>query len=237
MNITNSSYCPTGKPRGLIRLFARRLEVFAKSLILLLAIAIGAPVHAQQAAAVIPADQFVKNYTEDLIDTVAKNRQALASDPRKVAEFVDSKILPSVNLQRMTALVVGRYWRQATPEQKERLVEEFKGLLVRTYSNAISQVKDLKIEVRPLRAGADETDVVVRTLILQPRGEPIQLDYRLERSATGWKIFDVNVAGLWLVETYRTQFAGEISKSGIDGLIASLSEKAKVADRSQDRAK
>lgn len=188
-------------------------------------------------AQAVTADQFVKNYTEDLLETVAKNRQALANDPRKVAELVDSKILPSVNLQRMTALVVGRYWRQATPEQKERLVEEFKGLLIRTYSGAISQVKDLKIEVKPLRAAPDETDVIVKSIIVRPKGEPIQLDYRLEKSGDTWKIFDVNVAGLWLVETYRTQFAGEIGKSGIDGLIASLSEKSKVADRAQDKAK
>ncbi len=189
----------------------------------------GTAAHAQS----VTADQFVKNYTEDLLETVSKNRQALANDPKKVAELVDSKILPSVNLQRMTALVVGRYWRQATPEQKERLVEEFKGLLVRTYSGAISQVKDLKIEVKPLRAAPDETDVVVKSIIVRPKGEPIQLDYRLEKSGDAWKIFDVNVAGLWLVETYKTQFAGEINKSGIDGLIASLAEKAKVADKSK----
>jgi phospholipid transport system substrate-binding protein len=191
--------------------------------------ALAAPALAQS----VSADQFIKNYTEDLLDTVAKNRQVLQADPKKVSELVDSKILPAVNLQRMTALVVGRYWRQATPEQKERLIEEFKGLMIRTYSGAISQVKDLKIEVKPLRAGADETDVVVKTMILRPKGEPIQLDYRLEKVGDTWKIFDVNVAGLWLVETYRTQFASEIGKSGIDGLIASLAEKAKVADKSK----
>ena len=185
----------------------------------------------------IPADQFVKNYTEDLLETIAKNKQVLAGDQRKVAELVDTKILPAVNFQRMTSLVVGRYWRQATPEQKERLIEEFRGLLTRTYSGALAQVKDLKIEVKPLRAPPEENDVVVKTLIIRPKGEPIQLDYRLERSGDSWKIFDVNVAGLWLVETYKTQFAGEISKSGIDGLIASLSEKAKVADKSTDKTK
>lgn len=189
--------------------------------------------HAQS----VSADQFVKNYTEDLIETIAKNRQALANDPKKVAELVDSKILPAVNMQRMTALVLGRYWRQATPEQKERLVEEFKALMTRTYSGAISQVKDLKIEVKPLRAAPDDTDVVVKSLIIRPKGEPIQLEYRLEKAGDSWRIFDVNVAGLWLVETYRTQFAGEISKSGIDGLIASLAEKSKVAERSGDKSK
>jgi len=188
-------------------------------------------------AQAVSADQFVKNYTEDLMETVTKNRQALINDPKKIAELVDTKILPSVNLQRMTALVVGRYWRQATPEQKERLVEEFKGLMIRTYSGAISQVKDLKIEVKPLRTTAEENDVIVKTQIIRPKGDPIQLDYRLEKAGDGWKIFDVNVAGLWLVETYRTQFASEISKGGIDGLIASLSDKAKVADRSSDKAK
>jgi phospholipid transport system substrate-binding protein len=185
----------------------------------------------------IPADQFVKDYTEDLLETIAKNKQLLAGDQKKVAELVDTKILPAVNFQRMTALVVGRYWRQATPEQKERLIDEFRGLLTRTYSGALAQVKDLKIEVKPLRGAADENDVVVKTLIIRPKGEPIQLDYRLERSGDSWKIFDVNVAGLWLVETYKTQFASEISKSGIDGLISSLSDKAKVAEKSNDKPK
>ncbi len=182
-------------------------------------------------AAAQPADQFVREYTQDLLTTISVNKQLLAGDPKKVAELVDSKILPVVNFQRMTTAVLGRHWRVATPEQKQRLLEEFRVLLIRTYSGAISQIKDLQIEVKPLRANAQDNDVVVKSVIFRPKGEPIALDYRLERSGETWKVIDLNVAGLWLVETYRTQFSAEINRVGIDGLIASLSEKSKVADK------
>jgi phospholipid transport system substrate-binding protein len=129
--------------------------------------------------------------------------------------------MPNVDFTRMTASAVGRTWRQATPEQQLRLQQEFKTLLVRTYAGALSQVKDLAITVKPLRAGASDTEVVVRTLI-KGHGEPIQLDYRLEKSADGWKIYDLNVLGVWLVEAYRGQFLAEIQSKGIDGLIATL---------------
>jgi phospholipid transport system substrate-binding protein len=178
-----------------------------------------------------PADQFVREYTQDLLTTVSNNKQLLAGDSKKVAELVDSKILPVVNFQRMTAAVLGRHWRAATPEQKQRLLEEFRALLIRTYSGAISQIKDLQIEVKPLRANSDDNDVVVKSVILRPKGESIALDYRLERSGETWKVIDLNVAGLWLVETYRTQFSAEINRIGIDGLITSLSEKSKAADK------
>jgi phospholipid transport system substrate-binding protein len=182
-------------------------------------------------AATQPADQFVREYTQDLLTTVSSNKQFLAGDPKKVAELVDGKILPVVNFQRMTAAVLGRHWRVATPEQKQRLLEEFRALLIRTYSGAISQIKDLQIEVKPLRANSEDNDVVVKSVILRPKGEPIALDYRLERTGETWKVIDLNVAGLWLVETYRTQFSAEINRVGIDGLIASLLEKSKAVDK------
>ena len=140
---------------------------------------------------------------------------------------VDSQIMPNVNFVRMTASAVGRSWRQATPLQQKRLQEEFKTLLVRTYSGALAQVKDQTISVKPLRAAATDTEVVVRTEVIG-RSDPVQLDYRLEKVGTNWKIYDLNVLGVWLVETYRTQFAQEISAKGIDGLIASLAERNKA---------
>jgi len=126
----------------------------------------------------------------------------------------------------MTASAVGRYWRQATPEQQQRLQEEFKTLLVRTYSGALAEVKDQTLHFKPMRMQPTDTEVVVRSEV-RGKGEPIQLDYRLEKTAGGWKIYDLNVLGVWLVETYRTQFAQEIGAKGIDGLIASLAQRNK----------
>jgi phospholipid transport system substrate-binding protein len=128
----------------------------------------------------------------------------------------------------MTASAVGRYWRQATPEQQQRLQEEFKLLLVRTYAGALSQVKDMSVHMLPLRARPEDTDVIVRTQV-RGAGEPIQMDYRLEKVGDTWKIYDVNVLGIWLVENYRSTFAQEISKGGIDGLINSLAERNRQA--------
>jgi phospholipid transport system substrate-binding protein len=138
--------------------------------------------------------------------------------------------MPNVNFQRMTAAAVGPAWRQATPEQQKRLQEEFKTLLVRTYSGALSQVDDQTISVKPLRASPEDKELVVRTEV-RGRGDPIQLDYRLEKTpgqGAGWKIYNLNVLGVWLVETYRSQFAQEINSKGIDGLIASLAERNKT---------
>ena len=135
--------------------------------------------------------------------------------------------MPNVDFVRMTASAVGRNWRQATPQQQKQLQDEFKVLLVRTYSGALSQVKDQSVNVKPLRASAGDTEVTVRTEVLG-RGDPAQLDYRMEKTASGWKIYDLNVLGVWLVETYRTQFAQEISAKGIDGLIASLAQRNKT---------
>jgi phospholipid transport system substrate-binding protein len=133
-----------------------------------------------------------------------------------------------VNFLRMTASAVGRYWRQATPDQQKRLQDEFKQLLVRTYSGALTQVKDQVVELKPLRSRPEDTEVVVKTEI-RGRGEPIQLDYRMEKTPAGWKIYDVNVLGVWLVENYRSSFAQEISAGGIDGLINKLADKNKAS--------
>ena len=171
-------------------------------------------------------DLLIKRVSAEVLDKIKTDKTVQAGDMTKVMALVDSQIMPNVNFTRMTASAVGRSWRQATPEQQKKLQDEFKTLLIRTYSGALAQVKEQTVNVKPLRAAATDTEVVVRTEVLG-RGDPIQLDYRLEKVATGWKIYDLNVLGVWLVETYRTQFAQEINAKGIDGLIASLSERNK----------
>ena len=171
-------------------------------------------------------DLLIKRISTEVLDSVKSDKSVQTGDMSKVIALVDGKIIPHVNFTRMTASAVGRSWRQATPEQQKRLQEEFKTLLIRTYSGALAQVKDQTVSLKPLRAGAAETEVVVRSEVIG-RGDPIQLDYRMEKTDTGWKIYDLNVLGVWLVETYRTQFAQEINAKGVDGLIASLSQRNK----------
>ena len=166
-------------------------------------------------------DALIKRVSAEVLDNIKTDKAVKAGDLTKVLALVDSKIMPNVNFTRMTASAVGRNWRQATPEQQKKLQDEFKTLLIRTYSGALAQVSDQSVNVKPLRAAPADTEVVVRTEVLG-RGDPVQLDYRMEKTATGWKIYDLNVLGVWLVETYRTQFAQEISAKGVDGLIASL---------------
>ena len=172
-------------------------------------------------------DGLIKRVSSEVLDKIKADKSVQVGDMTKVMALVDSQIMPNVNFTRMTAAAVGRSWRQATPEQQKKLQDEFKALLIRTYSGALAQVKDQTINVKPLRAAPADTEVIVRTEILG-RGDAIQLDYRLEKMGTAWKIYDLNVLGVWLVETYRTQFAQEINAKGIDGLIASLSERNKT---------
>ncbi len=176
-------------------------------------------------AAELP-DAFIKRLSADVLDTIKADKSIQAGDVSKISALVDTKIMPNVNFQRMTASAVGRTWRTATPEQQKRLEAEFKTLLMRTYSGALSEVKDQSIVMKPLRMAADDTEVVVRTEV-KGRGEPIALDYRVEKAGAAWKIYDLNVASVWLVETYRTQFAQEINANGIDGLITKLAERNK----------
>ena len=172
-------------------------------------------------------DALIKRVSAEVLDNIRGDKDVLAGDTTKVIALVDSKIMPNVNFTRMTAAAVGRNWRQATPQKQKQLQAEFKVLLIRTYSGALSQVKDQSVNVKPLRAADGDTEVIVRTEVLG-RGDPAQLDYRMEKTASGWKIYDLNVLGVWLVETYRTQFAQEISAKGVDGLIASLAQRNKT---------
>ena len=177
------------------------------------------------AAAQEAPEKLIERLSNEILDRIKSDTALQAGDPKKLNELVDSTVMPHVDFRRMTALSVGRNWRSATPDQQKKLMDEFRALLIRTYSGALSSVADQKVRMRPLRANPQDTDVIVRSEVLQPRGEPVQLDYRMMKAADGWKIYDVNVLGVWLVETYRTQFAQEVSAGGIEGLLRSLSEK------------
>ena len=169
-------------------------------------------------------DALIKRLSTDVLNTVKSDKSIQRGDLSKVIALVDKTVMPNVNFRRMTAAAVGPGWRQATPEQQKRLQDEFKVLLVRTYAGALAQVSDQTVRIKPMRAAADDKDVLVRTEIVG-KGDPIQLDYRLEKTpgeGAGWKIYNLNVLGVWLVETYRSQFAQEINAKGIDGLIDTL---------------
>lgn len=203
---------------------------YIKQLIALATIALASYAGAATAtpAAVEAPDVLVKRISQDVIDTAKADKAIQAGDQKKVMDLVESKILPYVDFQRMTQLASGRFWRDATPEQQKALSAEFRTLLIYTYSGALSQIKNETVEFKPLRADPSDTEVEVRSQVNVPRGEPIPLNYRVAKSPTnGWKIYDINVLGAWLVETYKGTFASEISKGGIDGLIKALSDKNK----------
>lgn len=169
-------------------------------------------------------DALIKRLSTEVLSSVRGDKAIQAGDINKVIALVDKIVMPNVNFRRMTAAAVGPGWRQASPEQQKRLQEEFKILLVRTYAGALAQVSDQTITLKPSRAAADDKDVLVRTEVTG-RGDPIQLDYRLEKTpgeGAGWKIYNLNVLGVWLVETYRGQFAPEVNARGVDGLIEAL---------------
>ena len=191
-----------------------------------LALVAAAPARADTAP-----DELIRQISTEVIDTVKADKAIQAGDVSRIITLVDTKVMPHVNFQRMTASAVGRNWRSATPEQQKRLQEEFKTLLVRSYAGALTQVKDQTVQLRPMRSNPGDTEVVVRTEV-KGKGEPVQLDYRLEKSGDTWKIYDVNVLGVWLVEQYRTSFTQEISAGGIDGLIAKLAERNKSTPKS-----
>jgi phospholipid transport system substrate-binding protein len=175
-------------------------------------------------------DAMIKRLSTDVLETIKADKSLQSGNLPQVIALVDSKIMPNVDFQRMTASAAGPAWRKATPEQQKRLQDEFKILLVRTYAGALAQVSDQEVAMKPLRASPDDKELVVRSEI-RGRGEPIQLDYRLVKTpsqGTGWKIYDLNVLGVWLVDTYRGQFSQEINAKGVDGLISTLAERNKA---------
>jgi phospholipid transport system substrate-binding protein len=192
------------------------------------------------AAAQEAPDALIRRVSQEVMD-IARNDPAIqAGDRRRIHAVVESKILPHLDFQRGTALTMGRNWREATPEQREKLSAEFRNLLLYTYAGAMSQIKDQTMTFRPLRMDPSDTNVEVRSEVRLPRRpEPVEVSYRLRKTAGGWKIYDVNVMGAWLSETYRTTFASEINRGGIDGLIRTLEEKNRqLASRdAQDNGK
>ncbi len=181
------------------------------------------------ASAQTSADGLVKTLSNEVIDTVKADKAMQGGDVGKIVDLVDAKVLPHMDFKRMTASAVGRNWRTATPEQQQKLQDEFKLLLVRTYAGALTEVREgTVVNLKPMRAAAEDTEVVVRTEV-KTKGEPIQLDYRLYKDGDKWRVYDMNVLGVWLVDQYRSSFQQEVTAGGVDGLIAKLVERNKKA--------
>src|SRR5258706_652122 len=210
--------------------FRRFVNHVLAALIALMASAPMVAVHAQAAAAAEGPEQLVLRVSNDVLNAIKADKQIQSGDSARLQKLVDDKVLPNVDFEKMTRLAVGRGWRQATPEQQQTLLREFRVLLIRTYSGAVSQVRDHKVELRPTRAQPADTDVVVRTNVVGGQGDPIQLDYRVEKTAAGWKIYDVNVVGVWLIENYKATFAQTINAGGVDGLIKFITERNRAGD-------
>lgn len=172
-----------------------------------------------------PPDVLVKSISDDVIGLIKKDKEIRAGNPKRIAELVETKVLPHFDFARMTRIAMAVNWRRATPEQQKALTEEFKTLLVRTYSNALTMYRDQVIDFKPLRARADDTEVTVKSEVRQKGKQSVALDYDLERTPNGWKVFDVKVEGVSLITTYREDFAAQVRESGIDGLIKVLAAK------------
>lgn len=170
-------------------------------------------------------DALVKRVSQDVMATIKSDPKIAAGDQARIKEVIETKLLPNFDFERITALAMGRNWRQASPEQQKQLVDQFRTLLVRTYSGALSQYRDQTIDFKPLRAEANATDVNVRTEVVRQGQQPVQIDYGLAKGANGWKVYDVIVGGVSLVTNYRDEFNEQIKNGGVDGLIASLVKK------------
>jgi phospholipid transport system substrate-binding protein len=173
----------------------------------------------------VAPDALVKTVTLEVVELIAKDKEIRAGSRAKLVEVIEARVLPHFNFASMTALAMGQGWGKATPEQKKRLTEEFKTLLVRTYASALAAYSEQKLDFRPLRAKPSDTDVTVNVRVLQPGGQPVTIDYSMEKTASGWKVYDVMVGGVSLVANYRTEFANSVRASGIDGLIKELQAK------------
>ncbi|TAK85951.1 MAG: ABC transporter substrate-binding protein [Betaproteobacteria bacterium] len=170
-------------------------------------------------------DVLVKNVTREVVELISKDKEIRSGNRAKLMEVIQAKVLPHFNFTGMTALAMGQSWRKATPEQRKRLTGEFKTLLVRTYASALAAYSDQKFDYRPLRARPTDTDVIVNVRVLQPGAQPVPIDYSMEKTASGWKVYDVMVGGVSLVANYRTEFNNTVRESGIDGLIKSMQAK------------
>lgn len=176
-------------------------------------------------AAETPPDQLIKSVAEEVRSMIKEDKDLQGGNHSKIGALVEEKLLPHINFPRTTQLAVGKGWRQASAEQKEKLIKEFRALLVRTYAVSLSQFRDQVIEYRPVKLQSTETEVVVHTQVIQSGREAVDVDYTMHKTADGWKVFDITVGGVSLVTTYRSEFNERIRQSGIDGLIKALSEK------------
>jgi phospholipid transport system substrate-binding protein len=186
-------------------------------------VALAAPLAFAQEA----PDALAKRVTQDVIATIKADAKVQAGDPSRVREVVETKLLPNFDFERMTALAMGRNWNRATPEQKKQLIDQFRTLLVRTYSGALTQYRDQTIDVKPLRAEAGATDVVVRTEVIRQGQPPVQIDYGMGKTDSGWKVYDVIVGGVSLVTNYRDEFNEQVRAGGVEGLLKALADKNK----------
>jgi phospholipid transport system substrate-binding protein len=176
-------------------------------------------------AEVIAPDALIRNTVDEVIGIIKQDKDIQAGDQKKINALVDAKVLPHFDFARMTQLAVGKYWRTATPEQKQSLITEFRDLLVRTYTKVFTVYRDQTVEMKPFRMQADDTEVTVKTVINKPGSQLIPVDYEMEKVADGWKVFDISIEGVSMVMSYRGTFSSQIQESGIDGLIKTLSEK------------
>jgi phospholipid transport system substrate-binding protein len=200
----------------------RTAEFFRRTAIVMLA-ALAIPAFAQEAP-----DAMVKRVSGEVLQVVRTDPKVQAGDQQRIREVVETKLLPNFDFERMTALAMGRNWAKATPEQKTLLVDQFRTLLVRTYSGALTQYRDQTMEYKPVRADANATDVTVRTEVVRPGQSPVQIDYGMARTPAGWKAYDVIVGGVSLVTNYRDEFNEQIKSGGVDGLIRTLTDKNKA---------
>jgi phospholipid transport system substrate-binding protein len=185
---------------------------------------LAAPLHAQEAP-----DALVKRVSQEVLQIVKTDPLVQAGNEARIREVVESKLLANFDFERMTALAMGKNWRSATPEQQKRLTDEFRTLLVRTYSGALNQYRNETIDYKPLRASPADTEVIVRTAVQKPGGSPVQIDYSMEKKADRWKAYDVIVGGVSLVTNFRDEFNAQIQSGGVDGLIKTLANKNKGA--------
>jgi phospholipid transport system substrate-binding protein len=198
------------------------LRTTAATLLLLLLALIASPVHAQEGP-----DALVKRVAEDVLASIRTDKDLQTGNPAKIKQLIEAKLAPHFDFARMTALAMGRNWRAATPEQQKQLTEQFKTLLVRTYSGALTNYRDNTMNYKPLRANAGDTEVIVRTEVTRAGQAPVPIDYSMEKTPEGWKAYDVVVAGVSLVTNYRDEFNDVIKASGVDGLIKTLADKNK----------
>ena len=173
----------------------------------------------------VPPDVLVKNVTTEVVDLITKDKEIRTGNRAKLIQVIEGKVLPHFNFSSMTALAMGQNWNKATPEQKKRLVEEFRTLLVRTYASALAAYSEQRFDFRPLRARPTDTDVIVNVRVIQSGAQPVPIDYSMEKTATGWKVYDVMVGGVSLVANYRTEFNSTVRDVGIEGLIRNLQAK------------